>query len=261
VQSVLLALIELQKLEGSLREMEAERMRGPDRLSTLEEAFRAAEAEVGAAKHRYEQLKLERAHGELDLKTLEAKLTKFQGQLMGVRSSKEYSAALKEIDSVKSEISRLEDEVLAKMEEMTALEKDVPEAEARIAEERARYEATRASLEQELASLDSRLADLDARRRQIAKAIPEEVLEAFNRVTRARGGIAVVRTTEAVCPACNVRIRMQVFAQIRRGESLVVCDSCRRFLYYEENAEETAGISPGLPSDVPGAASHHHSGT
>ena len=50
------------------------------------------------------------------LKSLEGRLVKFQAQLMEVRSSKEYSAALKEIDSVKVEISRLEDDVLAKME-------------------------------------------------------------------------------------------------------------------------------------------------
>jgi len=252
LRAVLLALIELQKLESVMRELGAERSRGPERLASLEEAFRAAESDVGAAKHRFEHLKVERSQGELDLKSLEAKKDKFQAQLMGVRTSKEYSAVLKEIDAVKSEISRLEDALLAKLEEMSGLEKDVPEAEARIAEESERYHATRKGLEEELGQVDARYGALEARRREVEKVIPPEILEAFSRVSAVRGGLAVVRATEAVCPACNVRLRPQAFAQMRRGEHLIACDSCRRFLYYEE-AEEAADTPPGPPSDAPNA--------
>lgn len=254
MQQVLHALVELQQIEASLRELEAEKERGPERLLALEDTFLAAESEVGAAKHRHEQLKLDHAAAELELQSLEVKLAKFQGQLMEVRSNKEYSAVLKEIDVVKSDISRLETDVLTKMEEMTTLSKDVPEAEARIAEESARYNETRAQLESELASVEQRLAEIRDRRDETARVVPTEVLEAFNRVTRARGGLAVVRVTESVCPACNVRIRMKMFSEIRRGETLVTCDSCRRFLYFEGPiGEEAAEVRPA-PADVPDAA-------
>jgi predicted nucleic acid-binding Zn-ribbon protein len=253
LRSVLKALVELQRIEIGLREVQTEKERGPGRLAELEENFRAAEAEVGAAKHRHEQLKVERSQGELELKALEEKLAKYQAQLMEVRTSKEYSAVLKEIDSAKTEISRLEDDLLAKIEEMSGLEKDVPEAEARIAEEKGRYDTTRSALEKELADVDERLATFRARREEIEKEIPPEVVDNFCRVADARGGVAVVRVKEPTCPACNVRIRMQVFAEIRRGESLVTCDTCRRFLYYEEN-DESAGLSMNASTDAPDAA-------
>jgi predicted nucleic acid-binding Zn-ribbon protein len=245
VQATLVALVELQKVQLALREIEAQREQGPERLASLEAEFRAKEAEVGAAKHRYEQLRLEKAQFELDLKSLEEKRAKYQAQLMDVRTSKEYSAALREIDLTKAEISRSEDEVLARDEEMTALEKDVPEAEARIAEERAIYESTRAAVEAELAVVDQRLAEIQARRRVLGEKVPADIVANFDRVAHARGGLAVVKIVEPVCSACNVRLRIQMYTQIRRGETLITCDSCKRYLYFEEAQPAVVETSAG----------------
>ena len=250
MQATLLALVELQKVELAVREIEAQRVQGPERLAALEAEFQAKEAEVGVAKHRYDQLRLERSQRELDLKVLEEKRAKFQAQLMGVRTSKEYSAALREIDLSKAEIGRIEDEILAADEEMAALEKDVPEAEARIAEERERYESTRAALDAELAVLDTRLAEAKGRQRELGQKLPPEVVETFTRVANARGGIAVVRIVEAICSACNVRMRVQTFTQVRRGDQLLTCDSCRRFLYYEEPAAAVETTAPVNAADA-----------
>jgi len=250
LQATLLALVELQKVELAVRELEAQRVQGPERLAALEAEFQAKEAEVGTAKHRYEHLRLERAQRELDLKVLEEKRAKFQAQLMGVRTSKEYSAALREIDLAKAEVSRIEDDILTADEEMGALEKDVPEAEARIAEERERYESTRAALDAELAVLDSNLAEAQERRADLAQRLPPDVVETFSRVANARGGVAVVRITEPVCSACNVRLRVQTFTLVRRGESLITCDSCRRFLYFEDQPAPVEASAPVNAADA-----------
>jgi predicted nucleic acid-binding Zn-ribbon protein len=65
----------------------------------------------------------------------------------------------------------------------------------------------------------------------------------FNRISRSREGLAVVRVANGLCQGCSVRIQPRVIQQIRRNEGILRCESCKRFLYYleEERAEPPAG--------------------
>ena len=54
----------------------------------------------------------------------------------------------------------------------------------------------------------------------------------FERVLKARAGIAVAKAANGHCTICHVRLRPQVFNTILRNESIIQCDSCQRILYY-----------------------------
>jgi len=229
----ILRLKELQRIGLALRALEAERQQGPIRLAALEEVFNATSATVGAVKHRYDALREESAKVEVEQKDLQDRLAKFQAQLMEVKNSKEYSAVLKEIDSAKSEISKRDEDLLAKMQEMESLQKDLPDAEASLKAETLNYERERSVILGEMESFEARRLALEAERRRDEAGLPRDVVATFYRVAEARQGIAMARVVEAVCSACNVRLRPQIFSEVRRGDLLLTCDSCRRYLYYE----------------------------
>jgi predicted nucleic acid-binding Zn-ribbon protein len=55
----------------------------------------------------------------------------------------------------------------------------------------------------------------------------------FEQVARARKGLAVCSATrDGLCSVCHVRLRPQVFQQVRHNDSVIQCDSCQRILYY-----------------------------
>jgi predicted nucleic acid-binding Zn-ribbon protein len=54
-------------------------------------------------------------------------------------------------------------------------------------------------------------------------------------VRKFRGGIGVAAAREEACVICNVRMRPQIFQNVRRNESIITCDSCSRILYDPEN--------------------------
>jgi predicted nucleic acid-binding Zn-ribbon protein len=45
-------------------------------------------------------------------------------------------------------------------------------------------------------------------------------------------GTAVARAEGERCTVCQVRLRPAVFAEVRRNDSIVQCDSCNRILYF-----------------------------
>ena len=66
-----------------------------------------------------------------------------------------------------------------------------------------------------------------------------------------RDGLAVVEVREELCLGCRVKIRPQVFEEVRTGAGLRQCDSCTRFLYV---AEEFAGEEARKPVEGDPAA-------
>jgi RNase P subunit RPR2 len=73
-----------------------------------------------------------------------------------------------------------------------------------------------------------------AQRQQDETTLPPEILELYERVRKARRGLALAEARDGCCTACNVRLRPQVYNEVRTNESVVTCESCSRILYYVE---------------------------
>jgi len=63
-------------------------------------------------------------------------------------------------------------------------------------------------------------------------AVPEDVRARYERIAHLRG-TGVAEAKDGVCQTCHVKLRVQVWAEVRKNESVVECDSCSRILYYE----------------------------
>ena len=82
--------------------------------------------------------------------------------------------------------------------------------------------------------LDSEAAALEVgstrRRRHAARwrrELSPAALEMFEHVAKQRKGVAVAEARDGMCTVCHVRLRPQVFNEVRRNEAIIQCDSCR----------------------------------
>jgi predicted nucleic acid-binding Zn-ribbon protein len=68
-------------------------------------------------------------------------------------------------------------------------------------------------------------------RTSVAKELSPEALRLFEHVSRQRKGLAVAEARDGSCSVCHVRMRPQMYNEVRRGENLIQCESCLRILF------------------------------
>ena len=236
-------LLRLQEVALAIEKLNRELTSIPVRIQDLDQSLARHRAEAAKAKDDLAGHQKERRKLEGDLQTVEAKISKYQTQLMEVKTNKEYTAMLHEIDRAKGDRDTVDTSILQAMEAADILESAIKQKESALAEEMKQVAAAESLLQAEQKELESKRQGLDAERRGIEAQISPEMVAEFNRISRSRGGLAVVRVANGLCQGCSVRIQPRVIQQIRRNEGILRCESCKRFLYYleEERAEPPAG--------------------
>ena len=66
----------------------------------------------------------------------------------------------------------------------------------------------------------------------------------FRSVAKRRAGIAIAEAKDGICVVCHVRMRPQVFNDVRKNTQIVQCDSCNRILYYIPPPPAPADAAP-----------------
>jgi uncharacterized protein len=233
--SELQTLIHLQEYDSRIAGLEAEAARLPKQIEALQAAVAEARKTVEAIKTRLDATRKELRAKEKDLDDVGVKRAKSEARLYEVKTNTEYSAVLTEIETIKRQKAQTEEEILALMERQESLAVDIREAEAR---QKAREEQGRrdeAVLREKLATVEGELSGVRGERTTLSRELPRNVLADYERILKARAGVAVAAVNVAqICGGCRVTVRPQAIQELRAGQTLLHCESCGRFLYWHE---------------------------
>ena len=226
-------LIDLQRLETTIADAKATIAAHPQRLAEADAQLAAATQMLDAAKNRLKENQDARRALEKDVALYQGRLTKFKDQQSAVKTNKEYQALGHEIETAQRDLGGVEEKVIERMVEADSIAADLKQAESVFAARRKEIEAEKKRLGDELTAVEASLkAATDARTALLPQMEPR-LVATFEQVARVRKGIAVtLATRDGLCSVCHVRLRPQVFQQIRHNDSIVQCDSCQRILYY-----------------------------
>jgi uncharacterized protein len=235
VNEELQTLIELQGYDSRIATLEAEAARLPKQIEAIQASLAEAKKTVDAFKTKIDQTKKDLRAKEKDLEVHAAKRAKEEARLYEVKTNKEYSAVLLEIEEVKQIKAKTEEEILGLMEMQERLAVDVKEAEGRLKtrEEQARQDES--VVRGKLSKVEQELGVVRAERNMRARELPAVLLGSYERIMKARAGTAVASvTTAAICGGCRMSIRPQALLELRHAVGLMTCESCGRYLYYSE---------------------------
>ena len=129
-----------------------------------------------------------------------------------------------------------EDRLLDRMEETDTLASELKAAEASSKSEQAEVAREKQALDAELGRDEQELQRLADERTRVAAALSAAALSLFEHVSKHRRGLALSEAREGHCTACHVRLRPQVFNEVRRNDGLIQCESCSRILYFIPSA-------------------------
>jgi predicted nucleic acid-binding Zn-ribbon protein len=225
-------VIALQRLDSEAHEAARRLASEPERERALDERLSLARERVASAKQLLTSNQEARRAIEKDVAVHQGRLSKFREQAMAVKTNQEYHAIQKEISFAQGEIKELEEKILERMLEADELTASVKSAEAELAKEQKQVEADRQAMTTESAALKAAQERIATERTAVVGAMDKSVLAVFELVAKRRNGVAVAEAREGICTICHVRLRPQVFNDVRRNESIIQCDSCQRILYF-----------------------------
>jgi uncharacterized protein len=238
-------LIELQTMDLRLNELRALVASFPKRLTESDARVEAARKQLAAAKEALTTSLKDRKKYEMDAEQWKEKARKYKDQIYEVKTNEAYKALQHEIQAAEAEIAKAEDLLLERMLAGEEYERQVKVAERELTEVGAAAQAQRQKLEAEQAAAERELERDTAERERAVTAIPEELLDHYQRIARRHGGVALAEVRDETCTLCRVRVRPHVYQELRRegSQEIFHCESCTRILYYSEQAVAQASES------------------
>ncbi len=171
---------------------------------------------------------------ELDLKTDEGEITKYNVQLNSIKTNKEYTALCTEIGSKKADMSILEDEILNSMSRFESVNEEYNKLQEYLKREEESLKDLIESVDADVKKTDIEIEKIQNDQKEYIDALDENSLNHYNRLSNIKGGKAVVAVIGNVCGGCFMNITTQTLNSLMGGKELVFCQSCSRILYLEE---------------------------
>ncbi|MBW3553900.1 MAG: hypothetical protein KY466_10335 [Gemmatimonadetes bacterium] len=229
------ALLELQDLDGQMRQAKERVKRFEPELEELDAPVLQLEQEVGAARKRLDEQKTELRRLERAAQDKRAQLQKYQEHLERARNAREEAAAHTEIDLIRKAVEADEDDAMSLMEQVTRMELKVDELEKKLEEIRSETAPKREELVTARDEASAQLSVLKDQRQNKLVRLNEDAQRLYTRMSGGKSGIALATlTADGACGHCFSMIPIQEQNEIRRKKALHRCEACGVILYTED---------------------------
>jgi hypothetical protein len=226
-------MLELQRLDQTTAALRAELEGMPKRLREADTKLTGERTALATAKETLTQALAQRKKLELDVTQWKDRAKKYREQSSSVKTNEAYKALQHEIATAEGEASKAEDLVLEQMMAIEEAERRVKRLEAELKESEQVIAAEKKEIEEQFAGKKKAWEAATAERRGIAKKIPEDLLELYERIAKKHPGTALAQVRDGQCKACGLRALPHTIQLLESDtdEEIFRCESCGRILY------------------------------
>ena len=215
-----------------MAELEKEVAALPKHIAVIEKTLEAHQRRLEADRAALTANQKDRKKFESDIQMQEQKISKLKDQMLGAKTNEQYRAFQHEIEYLEKEIRSAEDRILELMSESESLDIAVKKAEASLKEEKQLVDAEKARARERTAADQAQLQQLQAERTEAAAKLPAPTLAEYARIRKKWNGVVIAEATSGRCAACQIVLRPQYLQDLKKGDHLMTCESCGRFLFY-----------------------------
>ncbi len=223
-----------------LQEIDLEIDRLEKLLKTIPEEIQKLKEEKENLIFKFEKINNDIKHAEarkkekeLDIQTYEDRILKIQDALNRVKTNEEYKSLLREKAQLEETIMEIEDEILNIMEEIEQLKKEKEELAKKLEIEKEKIEKEIEEKEKLLKETEEKLSLLKKEREEFLKEISPQLLSRYELIKKKRGSKVIAIVEDDTCTGCYMIIPPKVYSSLVKGEQLLTCPHCGRFLYYK----------------------------
>ncbi len=225
-------LVSIAKIDADLSGLRTELQGLPGKLDLNAKMAAEAERSEKEANDHLQQLKKERRDLEVKLEDDAELVKKYKTQLLDIKTNKEYTALLKEIENLEKEIDGKEERLLILMDEIEAQAGRNDAFMKKIADEKSSLEEDRKRLEQRMNYLEAEIKRLEGQKPALLKELDTHIKKKYERLLSKWGDFAVTNVVNEICQGCFSRIPPQTVNEVKKNDQIVCCEGCGRILVH-----------------------------
>jgi len=230
-------LIQLQNLDSEMKQTTFFLESIPRLIEDIDRKIKAGSQSVADAKDTLTVNQKARRDLEASVKDVKARIVKFKRQLGEVKTNKEYTTLLKEIEEAQHKVDTLEETIIAEMLAADDVEEEIKAATHRQGQDEESLKKEKLVLDEKMKETEAKFAALNREREALLPRIPREQLMLYESLSQKKGGAALSPITGEFCAMCHMRVRPQMLNEIRDKVNVILCENCGRILYWTTKPE------------------------
>ena len=232
-------LVQLQKIDDQILEHKKTLVDIPTQIDSARAELEEKKNILKVVTEEIETLQKQRKDLELEVQGENDHMAKAKTKLPAVKTNKEYTAILTEVDAIKEKVSKIEDMELEVMEALEVKAKEIPGVEKKCKEEDAHFNEYRLKKITEEERFKQELEELVEKRKNISFQLEPVILKRYEKISNSREGRAVAGLRENICQGCFQQVLPQMVIEVKVAEKIHQCEGCMRFLFWDEVSETT----------------------
>ncbi len=180
----------------------------------------------------------ERHQLELDVDVFDNKIIKLKDQQFNVKTNKEYTSLLEEVDNYNEEKNHVEDAILAKMEQLDEIEQVLKKLKNELVEDEKILSTDVVDKEKEIKLSQEEITRLEDRKKVLLDSFKQDFKASYNAAFKKYKGEAVVLIKKQICQGCFMTLPPQIINEVLMGEKVIICENCGRILISDFALEE-----------------------
>ena len=228
-------LKELQKIDSQIFGLNKERSSKPSIIKDMETQFETKKQVLKESDEKFKKVGLKRKEIEGNLAAKEEQIKQLQAKLYSLKTNKEYSTMLSQIQGAQMDKSLVEEDILKSFDEQEEVNKEKLKLEQDLKVQEGEFQQEKQKILNRLKELDAQIADLESKRQVALHGIDKNILTQYERILRGKEGLAIVEAAHNSCQGCYMNIPHQVINEIKMYNKLVFCEMCSRILFVEDD--------------------------
>jgi len=235
-------LARLHKLDSELFDITRRRDDIRGQVESIRAAVAHLEADLDKQRETLDETSRLRRGQEAELKAKEDQIGRSKAKLAGVRNTREYMAAEREVESARKDSAMVEEQILHLIEAEEAGKEAIGQREKKLSELKAETDAETNRVLAEAETLEARLHEVETGRQGLLDGLDRQLVSRYELI-RKRLGAAMSEVEDGVCSSCNMNLPPQLYNTLCRATTVEQCPNCNRIIFWSGLLDPEADAS------------------
>ncbi|MDB6139243.1 MAG: putative zinc ribbon domain protein, partial [Verrucomicrobiaceae bacterium] len=169
---------------------------------------------------------------DIDVQTRQNTIKRLKDQQFETRKNDEFQALANEVKRYEKDVHDLEDKQIDLMEALETTKATLKTAQDKLAITQGHVNDELKQLDERSINIQERLKEVKAERAEIAAPVEPESLDLYERLSKNKGGTAIVVAENGVCGGCHMKLVISTLAGLKGDKAITHCEQCGRILYF-----------------------------